>query len=353
MEKIISILYSSIYHIDNDIKQVFEKKLGENDAKNYVAQVISDLMVISNTRKCEFKKDAKLIFFIDDITKNYDEAAITIEDKEILRQNDNKRKIAEQLLNAEIKAKKHEKNLKMTITKGSLLQALVETESGYCFILSKIEHEPYIDNEEMKKRYGLPYKKITLKCCTIDMNENFDIVEIKVSDTASSIAKYWREDFLEVNTLINNTDNTKTMYSSVNKVLRRYLKAKSPKDFNFMQQKVNHYIASNPEYKHSEMIDYLMGTFSPDERLDIDKTRMITELKNIPEKYSIDSQFEIDLKSVQKGLKQQVTVSDGIDLSYEGNPDELKKKIKGVMENGFKVLKILGVNQDVYNLFKE
>jgi 6-phosphofructokinase len=44
MEKIVSVLFTSMYHIDNDIDRIEEKTLGEEDAKSYISQVITDLM---------------------------------------------------------------------------------------------------------------------------------------------------------------------------------------------------------------------------------------------------------------------------------------------------------------------
>lgn len=353
MERIISILHSSLYHIDSDISDITKKQLSETDAQNYVGQIISDMVVIKNTRKCEFKVAAELVNDLQLISSNYNEVAATSNTGSILSVDEVSKNIAYKLLKSEMNAKKHEKNLKMTITKGSLLQAFTETLNGYCFILSKIEHEAYIDTEELRRRYGFPFKRITLKSCSIDMDYNFNIREIKVSDTGSSIAKYWIDGFLEVTPIVNNTDNTKNAYSAINKIFRKHLKQKSLIDYSVMQQKVNYYLSSNSDYKHSDMIEYLMDNFSPDESLDIDKEQMLVELNNIPERYSIDTHFTIDLKAIEHGLKQNVKVSDGINLSYEGDPKELRKKIKGVQEDGLKVLKILGVEKEVYDLFKE
>jgi len=354
MDNIVNIIYTKIHHIDADgAGSIIEKQISEEDAQAYIKNILSDMLIIKNIRMCEAEKGSHVVMDIEKIYNIYNEAAVTGDHRGMFSIDSTSKNIAERLLRAEKKAKKLEANLKMTVTKGSLVQALVETEIGYGFILAKIEHEPYIDTEQMKKRYGFPYKQITLKSCVIDLDENFVITKIRVSDTGSTIAKYWREDFLDITPTINNTDNTRKIYSAIYKVLNRNIREKSIFDFEVLKQKVDYYFSSNEEYKHSELISYVVDNFSPDVKLQIDKEKVISELNDIPNKYSVDTQFSIDYKAIQKKVNRSIDISDGIQISFQVSPEELERKIKSKIEDGIKTLKIIGVNEEVYNRFKE
>lgn len=350
MDTIQEIIFSKLYHIDNDLNRILKKELAEEDAIGYVRRVINDLIITPNTRKCVFNSSNSMMeSLICKIIEQNNEAAFTTRESTSI---DITEMIAKKLLKAEVQAKIHESNLNMKITKGSLLQSLIVTEEGYVFIIAKIEHETFIDGQEMKSRYGLPTKKITLKSCKISMDEDFNILEVKVSDSSNSIAKYWLDGFLDLVTYNNNIDTTKKIYSGINRVLSKYLKGKSPRDFKFVQEKVNHYMKSQQEYVHTNMVDYLLNEYYPEEGSNINITELRENLEVLPIKLGLDSHFVIDKNSIIKKVVNQIKLRDGINLSYEGDPEEIKRKVKSKLEEGIKKLEIYEVEDAVFDYFR-
>ena len=317
--------------------------------------VVGDLLIMKNTKEfCKRSDSTEVISILcKEIPAQLNEAAVTLEVINDLEICNYSKQIAERLLREEIKAKdKYEANLKIKIKNGSLLTTLVETEDGYSYILAKIEHKPFIDNEDSFKHFGLPYENSTLKGCVINLNEEYSVVDIKVSDTGSTIAKYWSDDFLEFDEVNDDERNTNRAMVEINRVLNRYVNTTSEQDCVHLRQKMLGYFDNSVSYKHTEMIEALLENFTPkSETIKIDEIRK--KLNNLPEERNFDSSFEINKKIVDKKSKQHIEISDDISLNFTKNIPNIEDRIKSDIEEGIKLLKIYKINEDTYKLFKK
>lgn len=354
MKQIKNIIFSKLYDLSHIDTMVYEKELSTEDSKSYVKMVISDLLTMKNTKGFCIRSESTEVISIlcKEIPSYLNEVAATIS---VLEHNNLKiynysKQIAERFVRIERDAKdKYEANLKIKIRNGSLLTTLVETEDGYSYILAKIEHKPFIDTLDSNKHIGLPYENSTLKGCVINLNEEYSIIDIKVSDTGSTIAKYWSDDFLEFDEINNNERNTERAMVEINRVLNKYVKNKA--EHIHLKQRMLGYFDCNEGYKHTEMTQALFSNFTLiSEEVNIDEIKQ--KLDSLPEEKDFDANFEISRKIVDKKSKQRYDISDEITLNFKKDIPHIEDRIKSDIEEGIMLLKIYKINEDTYNLFK-
>lgn len=349
MNKIEEILFCNVHSIESDLNKVIKKELTEESTTNYIERVIKDNIFIANTRKCTFVDNAALLKDINDAIKI--SFSTDIDNKkeriEVLTT-----KIASKFLAVEISAKnKYEENLGIVIKKGSLVQAFIENDEGFSYILAKIEYEDFLDTDKLEKREGLPFKKITLKSSSINFDFDLNLTSVDVSDTGKTISKYWISDFLNMIATQNNADTTKDMYSAISKLLTKTLN-ENPVEHEFRKQMLNHYFSNESEYNHSKLVSMLTENLNAEE-LNIKLDDFKIALQTLPTKYKLDSNFVIDKHSLKKKLKTSVTLRPGIEISYEGDPKVLQSRIKAHKdkEQDINILSIYDIPDDVYKRF--
>lgn len=160
--------------------------------------------------------------------------------------------IANRLLVKEVEAQGHIGRLNTNVQKGSLIQALLfdEQEHKHVYLLAKVEHSTFVDDVDFSFKTGFSKDKKTIwKSCLIDLPpEESDEYYAKVYSNTS--AKFWSDDFLELDEMISDETNTLKSFKAIETVLNTNLRGVATKDHTVLR---NGFIAY---YKGQEHIDF-------------------------------------------------------------------------------------------------
>lgn len=219
--------------------------------------------------------------------------------------------IAYKLFNIEIHLQERLTNF-TKIQRGSLIQALINENGCYKFVIAKVEHSEWIDGESFKKNFGFPYDNNKIwKSAVFELNDKlngFDLIKIYLNHKAS----YWTNDFLEVENVNKDDVNTKGAFEAIDHEID-FLKKESIQDY---------YIIKNSlirEFQTDEMIDYpeLIGKvldgykfLNKENYAETLKEKIITRYIN----KKLDTNFCPDLKIVNKKKETKIKVSNEIDI---------------------------------------
>ena len=209
-----------------------------------------------------------------------------------------------------------------TIQKGSIVQALIEDEDGYKYVVAKVEHSEWIDGETFQKNFGFPSenKKVWKSAVfELDMHEN-NIIFKSIKAYVNTAAVYWTKEFLEIKEANSNTSNTRAVLKAVESVLKS-IKNKSPQDYYNLRNSAIRELQTDQLINYPEMINRLLDNYnSAEEEINVTllKERMLLQSKE----GKFDTQFYADPKVVKKNKKVLVRVSSSIDVVIkESLPD--------------------------------
>lgn len=263
--------------------------------------------------------------------------------------------IAKRLLNKEIDTSNRMKRLGTEVQKGSLIQALLHDENNdiYIYVLAKVEHNDFVDDKDFSFKTGFSKSKKTIwKSCLFDLtdpeSENFNA---KIySDTG---AKFWSDDFLELDMINNNEDNTLKAFRAMENTLNSALKNVATKDQTTLRNTIISYFRSNDFINYKEMIEEVLGSYDPIEATKKDISSLKEKMLELPEKKGFDFQFNSVSNVIKNRIKKEYPVNNGIELKITDAIDDITKTITAHREsNGERYLRIITNNDETYNRFE-
>lgn len=326
--------FISIYDIDIDSvpEKIAEIKLkGMVDLENYVSMIIEQRLPGKNNRVFE-RKDKKTTV-ISEILKILK-----------IRKDESKRKtplesIASRLLEKEIEANTKYSDL-ISIRRGILVQSYLEFKGEFIYLLAKIDHNSFIDEIELNERTGFPFEGQVLKSCLIKFEGNPKIKEILVYDSNPTIARYWWDDFLELNEKRSDKDNTWISLYNTERIISKNLKEKSPTDHLNVVTRLENYYDSQKTFNSDEMKKNVFESYKPQDPK-IKMKSLVKQVENQIEKGKFDPRFDIDKKEISERYKFVIEVNDNIKLILTDFLDNLKHLITVEKSNtGDKFIKI-------------
>ena len=181
------------------------------------------------------------------------------------------------------------------VKKGSLLQAVFQDPKydEYEYLISKAEHTNYMEGTSYNIEEGFNVDKKNLwKSCLIRCSVEEGNVKIKeIRIYLDNQAKYWTREFLELEELRNDEQNTQQFFREIDRVLKKDVRKYSHEDYNVLRGSIIEHIRS------AEQIDYpniIKTKFERYEYVNLDeeqKSKLIVNLKKLPEKGVFDTQF--------------------------------------------------------------
>lgn len=340
-------LFDAMYHIDLVSNSIIQKEVGEGDLDEYIVELLDTIVNLPDSRYFGFESENTEVK--------------TLLDKLIVEKNDADQNpkylpicdsIADRLLRKEIEAQ--EKYAHLTeIQKGSLIQSLVEYQEQLYFLISKVEHESFLNTEDLVRQIGLPYEKKALKTCLIKFTLDDDVESIIVSDTNVRISQYWVKDFLELKEKNSNEKNTSSAFNAVDLVLTRQIKKQSPSDYSILRNNLIGYFKTQDEFSFEQMLSSVFGNYTPEKPEIVDINRIRKAVNKLPEQVGFDKSFSIISKEISARIRKIVKISDKIDLNLKGHIDQLKKVIRSEeTPDGQRVIVIKAENEEAYEMFK-
>jgi len=92
------------------------------------------------------------------------------------------------------------------VQKGSFVQALLfdEENKESIYLLAKVEHSDFVDDTDFSFKSGFSKDKKTVwKSCLIEF-PTLDAISYTARIYSNTIAKYWSDDFLELDEMVSN-----------------------------------------------------------------------------------------------------------------------------------------------------
>jgi hypothetical protein len=340
----VKIINNTIRVIDYVNEKVYNRSTPES-FNEYVGELISHIKTNENVRLYNtLSNSTEVISCVLDILKNKDN------DKYFVSKN---ALIANRLLRTEKEAQNRIRRMNVDVRKGSLIQALLQENDIYFYLLAKVEHSDFVDDTDFTFKTGFSKDKKTIwKSCLIDLsNPDASVFDARIySDTK---AKYWSSDFLELQEVITDEENTINAFKSIDSVLNRTLKKNYKSDYVVVRNACISYMKNNEHIDYNNMINCVLENYVPSE---IDKNKLL-ELKNklyeLPEKKKFDRQFNSIPKAINARIGKVYKVNTGIEVKITDSIDNIKETIAAYQDaDGARYLRIKTNDEDTYNSFK-
>lgn len=248
--------------------------------------------------------------------------------------------IADRLMRKEQNAQADIEHLKHDIQKGVVFHILFEDDEVTKLIISKADHAEYLDDQDLKKRKGLPKKKKTYKAFLVEFSEALAVGELYVYDTNATISRYWWDNFLELDEVNTDTHNTDEAFNAIDKKILGKIKKEYPADHNILRNRIIGYFRSNESFELEGFIENAIGDYDPvDPRLKV--AALKKQIRELPEKQGFDSQFTIKPEVIKaKRVRNIVPLSEKIDLYIKEYVEDLQEIITPEIDNGIKYIRI-------------
>lgn len=317
------IIHTTLHQIDVAGNQSKLIALGSdlNDLNDYLKKLLQDLRKKTERRSYKFQRNTTEFYrALDEFGEN--ESL----DAELCSA------LAARLLVQEVKTEEQYGGSLGTqkqgglVQKGSFLQFLYKGESGLAYLGVKLEHQTFVDEEDFKRRSGLPDATKVYKACHVTFDSSSDPCDVHVFDTNSKPAAYWWNDFLELEVVRDDQVNTSKAVKAVVKVLGQY-KDKYPHDYTLLRNKAIGAFKKHGQMNYSQFVNDVVGSHSPyDPDLKSKIAEIVDKLNKLPEKYGFDTQFELAPDAVDF-RKKKINLTDEIELAYKEDIPDINNKI--------------------------
>ena len=270
---------------------------------------------------------------------------------DVIKQNIDQ--IALRLLRKEKEANERISQLDTNVQKGSLILALLEDESNILFLLAKVEHTDFFDDTDysVKSGFSKDTKKIW-KTCLFEIDD-LNALEFGARIYSDTVAKYWWNDFLELEELKSDEYNTKTAFRSIEMTLNRNIKQVAPHDHMIIRNAMYLYFNRVEHFDYGEMLDQTIRNYVPDDMTEEVKTRLLEKLEVLPQERRFDRQFSPVPSTIKSKMKKTYEVYNGIQIRIPGGMEELKDIIWSQQDSdGKQYLKIRLNDEITYRIFK-
>ncbi|WP_335968680.1 hypothetical protein [Acinetobacter bereziniae] len=310
----------------------------KKDFSSYLNTLIDEILLNEKGRAYSFISDTEEVFScISEILKGGDWEHFS-------------EKIADKLNRCELDKQKKVSGI-ATLKRGNFIQVIGSKGDKTICVLTKVENDPYINEDSLDLSSGLPLKKNRVqKSCYIEFNNSTSFVEMIVSDSLPRISEYWYSAFLSAVPVTESQENTKKAYLAIDDLLRRKIKNISDTDYWYLRNDLNSYFANKDAFVFNEVIE-IFNNYKPEsEEVKKSLPNFIEDLKVLPKKKKFDTQFDLDTKDISGRLKRKIILDPNIELRLTGGIDDIKNKIIPDVDEKGEFIKIY--SKEGYNAFK-
>ena len=340
--------FKSLHNLNLESNELIRKVIND-DFESYLKEYIS-FSVIENDTKRDYSipdVNTTVVHCVSEILKG------------VLSQSDSVYELADsiarKLLNVELDVQSGVVHMGIQIQKGSIIQALIEDDEGYKFIVAKVEHLEFIEAQNFRRDIGFPSNnKRVWKSAVIPVYYSDGIVSFgTVKCFAKTGENYWTHLFLEMEPAQTDEKNTREVYTGINRVLSQKVKNQSPADYTQLQNALIVTLQSEQQINYPDMIEQLVGTYSPtDESLNMESVK--EHLLALQDSGKFDTQFNSVPKAVKNVKRRKYPLTSSIDLCVKEGIGDFSNSIKSVKEaNGERYIKVLCENEETYRSFIE
>ncbi|MBM7071589.1 hypothetical protein JQC92_05980 [Shewanella sp. 202IG2-18] len=285
----------------NSVRKIDLNDADENDVLAFVTKLANDAKYGTSQRQATFQDSSAVkTNLIASLTDDENKSSIS--------------KIAQHLLSCEVEYNSKHGNFN-EIRKGSLLVSNFESKGQNSILVAKIDVENFFETEHLRLLKGLPQDKGVYKTCLVNVEVKALGEEIYLSDTNSSISKFWWNTFLECEFIRDSQKNTDLAFSLLSSTLSQVNKV-SPVDHAFLKGNLTSYFTTTTHFDPDEMIERIVGNYEP-ENEDVDTSKIKKDLKKACKSGKFDTSFEIDITPIKSKLKRTIKIDDDIELKIK------------------------------------
>lgn len=264
--------------------------------------------------------------------------------------------IANRLMRMEVAAQEKIARTQTNVQKGSLIQALLfdSDNDNYVYLLAKVEHTQWVDDADFTFKTGFSKDKKTIwKSCLIDLPD-VTATEFHARIYSNNVAKYWNDDFLELDEMNSNETNTTRAFKAIDATLNQNFRGISSPDHTIIRNSFVSYLITHDHVDFPLMVDTVLGCYQPiDSDINTEKIQNIKEkLLRMPEAKNFDNQFIAINNAIKARIKKVYPINEGIDLKVTRNIDNLPEIIQSIEENGVRYVRIRTNNGNTFKQFQ-
>ncbi len=337
MNTVASALFS--VNIQNDF--VEKRDISQQDAIAYNKKLIEE--ILGNRNRQLYKIRDKRTHVVSTVLNAVKNKALLPEDAE---------SIAQRLLDKERERQEEVDRLNVQIKQGSLLLSLVRKGNDYLFAIVKVESNDYLDEEETRRRSGLPYENKSFKQCLFQIDgSTLEITDAFLYDRNGAIADYWANEFLELDVLTSDEVNTLDTFGIITNILKRKVERISPADYTLFRNQTLGYYQTSEWFNLDDFYEHVFGTYTSDNK-DIDIPAIKNEIGSKIENAARDTSFQIKKNVIKaRKLKETRQVNPTVAVTVDGYDDEIKTNIRSQELNGEKYILVRATDEKAYQSF--
>lgn len=312
--------YIQLIKIDHDNNNVVVEPIDEQEnIKQYVMDMLATISENVGEREYLFKDG-------EETMKIYLNSFINEEDKSDITLN-----IAKRLLSKEKDAQIKYAHITQ-IQKGIMLASLCKmTDRDYKVIIAKADYSEFLEEASGEKRNGLPTKKKIFKSFianVVIVDGAFSISKMVTFDVNSSQAKYWYNDFLDLEAKLDDEANTQKAFDEINARILTPIKKDSKDDYWCLYNATLSYMRSEGEFDIEYYANEILGKYTP-KNPNVKIKDLSKKALELPEKRNFDKKFTKVPKAINKKIKAIIPLTEDISLSVADNSNpSLKNVIK-------------------------
>lgn len=341
------IVIQTIRIIDYENNAVYVRDTPETFSE-YVRQLIT--YINGNTSIREYRTrsvNTEVISCIVDIIKNQIDVDYLTDKIDF---------IANRLLLKEREAQTFVAHLDTNVQKGSLIQALLYDEENdkYTYLLAKVEHTDFVDDSDFsfKSGFSKDMKKLW-KSCTFEIDD-LDAASFSAKVYSNTVAKYWYDNFLELDQVVSDEVNTDKAFRAIESTLNRNVKNIAPRDHTLLRNTMITYFRSNDFIDYDTMIRNTVENYHPVELEQEKLEKVIEKLRELPEKHNFDNQFNTVSSAINARIRKVYDVCHGVQLKITDAIEDFDDTIKAYRENdGNRYIRIKTDNDLTYRRFSD
>lgn len=240
------------------------------------------------------------------------------------------------------------------VQKGSLIQALLydDERDKYTYLLAKVEHTDFVDDSDFsfKSGFSKDMKKLW-KSCIFDIDD-LNAPSFKAKVYSNTVAKYWYDNFLELDQVVSDEVNTDKAFRAIDSTLNRNIKNIAPRDHTLLRNAVIAYFKSNDYIDYEAMVQSTLENYHPVELEQEKMDKVIEKIRELPDKHNFDRQFNTVSSTINARIRKVYDVCQGIQLKITDAIDDLDDTIFAYREtDGNRYIRIKTDNDLTFRRF--
>ncbi|MEI8666986.1 nucleoid-associated protein [Pseudoalteromonas sp. B131b] len=250
--------------------------------------------------------------------------------------------IAQKLYDVELIVQDKIKQL-TDVRMGGLLQLKIRHDESLKFVIIKIDNSEYLDEDNLDLKSGLPTSKSRLqKAAVITFTPEHTVDEVIVSDSKSTITKYWYLSFLIAEQLQDSETNTKNAFNAIDNLLTKEVKKISPVDYWFLRNDIVNHFRNEDSLAYDELVDKVKAHKPETDEFKEKFDSFVKKFEELPIKAAktFDTQFDLVSSSIKARIVRKVMLDTNFELRINGEVDDLKSRIFARHDDKGKFIKI-------------